>query len=50
MDFEVKKQTLVSDELCQEISAQQNIETQITLPDYCGDIKKILKCIQDVMK
>jgi hypothetical protein len=45
MDFEVKKQSLVSDELCQEISPQQNIETQITLPDYCGDIKKILKCI-----
>ena len=45
MDFELKKQMLISDELCQEIAAQQNIETQITLPDYCGDIKKILRCI-----
>ena len=45
MDFELKKQSLVSDELWQEVSAQQNIETQITLPDYCGDIKKILRCI-----
>lgn len=44
MDFELKKQKLISDELCQEISAQQNIETNITLPDYCGDIKKILRC------
>ena len=45
MDFELKKQSIVSDELCQEVSSQQNIETQITLPDYCGDIKKILRCI-----
>ena len=45
MDFELKKQSLVSDRLCQEVSSQQNIETQITLPDYCGDIKKILRCI-----
>ena len=45
MDFELKKQTLNSDEPWQEVSSQQNIETQITLPDYCGDIKKILKCV-----
>lgn len=44
MDFELKKQKIMSDELCQELSTQQNIETAITLPDYCGDIKKILRC------
>lgn len=44
MDFELKKQKILSDELCQELSTQQNIETGITLPDYCGDIKKILRC------
>ncbi len=44
MDFELRKQKILSDELCQELSAQQNIETSITLPDYCGDIKKILRC------
>lgn len=25
-------------------SAEQSVETQINLPDYCGDIRKILKC------
>ena len=45
MDFKLKLQKLTNDELWQEISAQQNIETEITLPDYCSDIKRILKCI-----
>ena len=45
MDFKIDLKKLTSDELWQEISAQQNIETEITLPDYCSDIKRILKCI-----
>lgn len=45
MDFKIKQQKLTCDELWHEISAQQNIETEITLPDYCSDIKRILKCI-----
>lgn len=45
MDFNMKKQKLTFDELWQEVSSQQSVETDITLPDYCSDIKRILKCI-----
>ena len=45
MDFNMKKQKLTDDELWQEVSSQQSVETEITLPDYCSDIKRILKCI-----
>ena len=45
MDLNIKKQKLSYDELWQEVSAQQSVETDITLPDYCSDIKRILKCV-----
>ena len=45
MDFNMQKQKLICDELWQEVSTQQSVETEITLPDYCSDIKRILKCI-----
>ena len=45
MDFNMKKQKLTCDELWQEVSSQQSVEKDITLPDYCSDIKRILKCL-----
>ena len=44
MSFEIKKEKLWVKECTEKMKAEQSIETQITLPDYCGEIKKILKC------
>lgn len=44
MSFEIKKEKLWVKECAEKMKTEQSIETQITLPDYCGEIKKILKC------
>ncbi len=44
MSFEIKKEKLWVKECAEKMKTEQGIETQITLPDYCGEIKKILKC------
>ena len=43
MGLEMKKEKLCTQTVA-EHSAECNIDTQINLPDYCGDIKRILKC------
>lgn len=45
MTFKPEKQTLTSSQLFVMLSKQKNVTTQINLPDYCSDIKRILKCI-----
>lgn len=45
MAFELKKEKMQFSEKIAEAAAQQNIDFDVTLPDYCGDVKKILKCI-----
>lgn len=44
MNFEIKKEKLSEGECAAKTKAEQNIETEITLPDYCAEIKRILKC------
>ncbi len=43
MGFDIKKEKLCECE-CVNNSSEYNLETQLNLPDYCGDIKRILKC------
>lgn len=44
MSFEMKKEKLQTIECAGKMKAEQSIETEITLPDYCAEIKRILKC------
>lgn len=44
MNFEFKKEKLSTGKCAAKTKAEQNIETEITLPDYCAEIKRILKC------
>ncbi|MDD6012935.1 MAG: DUF3794 domain-containing protein [Oscillospiraceae bacterium] len=44
MDFSMKKETMITQELYSEVSGEQNMELEMNLPDYCSDIKRILKC------
>lgn len=44
MSFEMKKDKLQTIECAQKMKAEQSIETEISLPDYCAEIKRILKC------
>ena len=45
MDLNVKTQILHVNELLFSNSSEQPIDSDITMPDYCPDIKKILKCV-----
>lgn len=45
MDFKPEKKTLSVSDTFAAVTAQQNIGAEINLPDYCSDIKRILKCI-----
>ena len=44
MDFQVQKQALCSCCVLREAKAEQPVDCDITLPDYCGDVKSILNC------
>ena len=44
MSAELKKEVVKTGKKLKEISFEQRIDMDITLPDYCGDIKKILRC------
>lgn len=45
MNFELKKEKTLFLKSTADYSAQQNIDFEVNLPDYCSDIKRILKCI-----
>lgn len=45
MDFNVIRQNVSGNEILFEGTVEQPIDTDITLPDYCPDIIRILKCI-----
>ncbi len=44
MDFNVEKQNLSSCRVIREAKAEQSVDCDITLPDYCCDIKSVLCC------
>lgn len=44
MEFNVLKQPVCVNELIYEGSVEQAVDSDITLPDYCPDIQRILKC------
>lgn len=45
MELNVKKEMLHICELLFENTSEQSVDGDITLPDYCPDIKRILKCM-----
>ena len=44
MSLEISKNSIVKSNTAICPSAQQNIDLQLNLPDYCTDIKRILRC------
>ena len=44
MSFELKKERVRTGCKLKETSFEQKVDMDITLPDYCADIKKILRC------
>lgn len=42
--FEVLRQAVCVNELIYEGSVEQSVDSDLTLPDYCPDILRILKC------
>lgn len=44
MNFEIKKEKLSVPHCESRVKAEQSVDCVITLPDYCTDIKRILKC------
>lgn len=45
MELKLKKEIFRISELMFENTSEQSVDGDITLPDYCPDIKRILKCI-----
>lgn len=45
MQFNVITQAIGADEILYDGSAEQPIDADITLPDYCPDIQRVLKCL-----
>lgn len=44
MDFAISKETLTTKETVHKGSVQQFVDCDVTLPEYCPDILRILKC------
>jgi LysM repeat protein len=44
MDCKVTKQGVLTNQVLYDRSVEQPIDTDFTLPDYCRDIKRVLKC------
>ncbi len=44
MDLELQKTDINESVVISSVAASQNLDTQLSLPDYCSDIKRILKC------
>ncbi len=44
MDFNVDKQQLCDCRIVREAKAEQGVDSDLTLPDYCPDIKSMLSC------
>ncbi|MEG2295367.1 MAG: DUF3794 domain-containing protein [Oscillospiraceae bacterium] len=45
MELKIQKQPVVINEIIYDAKAEQSIECDALLPDYCADIHKILRCI-----